>query len=104
MRKKRRTKNHEEVSDLQLKVANCQGKLDQAKSDLMDLKQFNETVLGNIAVYRYETDEALHQQESQKKEQEYLVMRLESQLHSLQDQLSELDGQVVGQQKEIENR
>ncbi|KAA6384894.1 MAG: putative flagellar-associated protein 172 [Streblomastix strix] len=99
-------KKHEELSNLQLKVANSQRELDKANSDLMELKQFNETVLGNIAVYRrttYHTDEALQQQESQKKEQDYLVMRLESELHSLQDQFSLLDAQVVAQQKETEN-
>ncbi|KAA6371867.1 MAG: hypothetical protein EZS28_032606 [Streblomastix strix] len=65
MRKKIHTKNTKKFLIFSLKQQI--GKESQTKrSDLMELKQFNETVLGNIAV-------------------------------------SELDGQIVGQQKEIEN-
>ncbi|KAK2963335.1 putative flagellar-associated protein 172 [Blattamonas nauphoetae] len=93
------------LSGLQLKVANTQRELDKANEKLMDLKQYNEQILSEIAVARrdtYHTDDTLAQQEQQKQEQDYMIARLELDLQSLQEQYSLVEAQLIAQQKETE--
>ncbi|KAH7832548.1 putative Coiled-coil domain-containing protein 40 [Monocercomonoides exilis] len=93
------------LTQLAAKVAKSQRELDEANEELMKLKHYNDTVVGEIAVARrdaYHTDETLMQQEAAKQEQDYLVNKLEAELRSLQDQYSLLEAQVTAQQKETE--
>jgi chromosome segregation ATPase len=93
------------LSGLQAKVAKSQRELDEANREVLDLRHYNETVMGEIAVARrdaYHTDETLMGQEQRKKDQDYVVNKLEAELRSLQDQYSLLEAQVTAQQKETE--
>lgn len=93
------------LTSLRAKVAKSQRELDEANEELMKLKHYNDTVVSEIAVARrdaYHTDETLMSHEVQKKDQDYLVNKLEAELRSLQDQYSLLEAQVTAQQKETE--
>jgi hypothetical protein len=61
-----------DIDSLSLKVINSQKELDKVNKELLDIKQFNSSMLGEIAVAKtttYQTDESLLKKEQLKKDQ-----------------------------------